>query len=325
MDKVLVTGADGFIGSHLVEMLLRAGKDVRAFVHYSSREAFQNLCFLPDDLKRHFEVVKGDIADPFSVDNAVRGCDQVFHLAALIGIPYSYVAPASYLNTNVTGTLNILEAARKNSVQRVLHTSTSETYGSAQYVPMDEKHPLVGQSPYSASKIAADKLAESFHLSFDLPVTTVRPFNTYGPRQSSRAIIPTIVVQALTLGELSLGNLEPVRDLTFVTDTAAGFVEASKSDDVIGQVVNLGTGDGVSVRTLVEKIGNILGQDLRVNMDPKRVRPEGSEVDRLISDNSKVLSLTNWEPRVSLDDGLSHTVEFIKENIDRFQVAGYSV
>lgn len=325
MKKCLVTGADGFIGSHLVELLSVAGHEVRAFTHYSSRETTHNLGYLSEEIRRNVEIVKGDIADPYSVENAVRGCSIVFHLAALIGIPYSYESPASYIGTNVSGTLNVLQSARRSNVDRVVHTSTSETYGSAQYVPMDEDHPLVGQSPYSASKIAADKLAESFHLSFELPVTTVRPFNTYGPRQSARAIIPTIIFQALADGKLALGNLDPVRDLTYVTDTAAGFIEAASSDNTVGEVINLGTGDGVSIRSLAASIGKKIGVNLDVRIDKRRVRPSGSEVNRLISDNSKALRLTDWEPHVSLDSGLDSTIEFIKDNLSRFQSGVYAV
>jgi len=289
--KALVTGAAGFIGSHLVEELVRAG----------------------------------DVTDAFSVDKAVAGRDVVFHLAALIGIPYSYAAPASYVSTNVNGTLNVLEASRRHSVSRVVHTSTSETYGTAQYVPIDEKHPLVGQSPYSASKIGADKMAESFWLSFETPVTIVRPFNTYGPRQSMRAIIPTIIVQALLNGKLKLGNLDPVRDLTFVSDTARGFIAAAKSDKTLGETLNLGVGEGPSIGELVEKISKLLGCDLPVTQDKQRVRPSGSEVTRLISDNSKALKLMDWSPSVDLDTGLQRVIEYIKENLEEYKGDIYAV
>ncbi|MDX1694010.1 MAG: SDR family NAD(P)-dependent oxidoreductase [Ketobacteraceae bacterium] len=323
--KVLVTGAGGFIGSHLVEELVKAGHEVRAFVHYNANSNWYNLENVPKDVLSQVEVVAGDIADPFSVDHAVKGCSMVFHLAALIGIPYSYVAPGNYVSTNVNGTLNVLEACRRYDVERMLHTSTSETYGTAQYTPIDEKHPLVGQSPYSATKIAADKLAESYWLSFQTPVTIVRPFNTFGPRQSMRAIIPTIIVQALTKGELTLGSLDPVRDLTFCTDTARGFVAASRSDKVIGELVNLGVGKGITIGDLVNLVADILGKELPVNTDQQRVRPAKSEVMELISDNGKARKLMGWEPEVSLREGLSQTIDFISRNLERFKADSYAV
>ncbi len=323
--RVIVTGAGGFIGSHLVEQLVREGHSVCAFVHYNSNSNWYNLEKIAEDVRKSVEVVAGDITDSFAVEKAMKGCDQVFHLAALIGIPYSYVAPAAYVATNVCGTLNVLEACRKHGVERMIHTSTSETYGTAQYVPIDEKHPLVGQSPYSASKISADKMVESYWLSFKVPVTTVRPFNTYGPRQSMRAIIPTIIVQGLTGGELSLGNLDPVRDLTFVTDTARGFIAAANADDVLGEVVNLGVGKGVSIGELVQRIGRLLGIELVVRQDPDRVRPSGSEVMRLISDNSKAARLMGWRPRVSLDDGLKRTIAYIKAHLAEFKRDQYAI
>ncbi len=323
--KALVTGAAGFIGSHLTELLVSEGYDVRAFVHYNSNSNFFNLERMPKEMQDSVEIVAGDIADPFAVDKAVQGCDVVFHLAALIGIPYSYVAPAAYVATNVTGTLNVLEACRRHNVGRVLHTSTSETYGTAQYVPIDEKHPLVGQSPYSATKIAADKLAESFWLSFETPVTVVRPFNTYGPRQSMRAITPTIAAQALSGNELTLGSLDPIRDLTYVTDTARGFLAASRSDKVLGETVNLGVGEGPSIGELVERIGKIVGKELIVHQDPQRVRPANSEVMRLISDNSKAKSLMDWEPQVDLDAGLAEVVQFVEAHLSEFKVDRYAI
>lgn len=324
-EQVLVTGAGGFIGSHLVELLVEEGYQVRAFVHYNSDSNWYNLEKIPHDILKEVEIFSGDVTDPFAVDHAVKGCRMVFHLAALIGIPYSYLAPAAYVATNVSGTLNILEASRKHDVGRILHTSTSETYGTAQYVPIDEKHPLVGQSPYSASKIAADKMAESFWLSFETPVTTVRPFNTYGPRQSMRAIIPTIIVQALTTGKLTLGSLDPVRDLTFVKDTAKGFLAAGKSDQLLGDVVNLGVGEGPSIGELVERIAKLLGMDLPVQQDPARVRPKGSEVMRLISNNTKALEKMDWKPSFDLDSGLLATIEYIKENLRDFKSEIYAV
>jgi len=323
--KTLVTGAAGFIGSHLVEQLIHEGYDVRAFVHYNSNNNWYNLEKLPKEILDSVEVVAGDVADPFAVDKAVEGRDAVFHLAALIGIPYSYVAPAAYVSTNITGTLHVLEACRRHNVGRMVHTSTSETYGTAQYVPIDEKHPLVGQSPYSASKIAADKLAESFWLSFETPVTIVRPFNTFGPRQSMRAIIPTIIVQTLSGNELKLGNLDPVRDLTFAVDTAKGFIAAAKSNKVLGEVVNLGVGEGVSIGELVQRIGKLTGRKPKVKQDPKRVRPSGSEVMRLISDNSKAKELMGWAPEVDLDSGLKATIEYIAKHLAEYKEEMYVV
>ena len=323
--KVLVTGAAGFIGSHLVERLARDGCRVRAFVHYNSGNCWYNLEKLAPEVLEGVEVVPGDIADPFAVDEAVRGCEVVFHLAALIGIPYSYVAPASYVNTNVVGTLNVLQACRRHGVRRLVHTSTSEVYGTAQYVPIDEKHPVVGQSPYSATKIGADKLAESFHRGFGLPVVTMRPFNTYGPRQSARAIIPTIITQALAGDTLRLGNLDPVRDLTYVEDTARGFIAGAEAEDIEGETINLGVGRGVSVRRLVAMVGKILGKELRVEQQEARVRPEKSEVMRLISNNTKARDRMGWQPQVTLEGGLSRTVDYIRGNLSDYKPELYSV
>jgi len=310
--KALVTGAAGFIGSHLVERLVRDGFRVKAFVHYNSANSLHNLEWIASDVRREIELFVGDVTDPFAVHQAVAGCDYVFHLASLIAIPYSYCAPAAYVNTNVTGTLNVLQACRAHGVRRLLHTSTSEVYGTAQYVPIDEAHPLVGQSPYSASKIAADKLVESFHLSFGLPVCTVRPFNTYGPRQSARAVIPTIVSQALQRSTVQLGGQAPIRDFTFVTDTVAGFAAAALADDVVGHVLNLGVGSGVSVGELVAMIGRLTGRELTVELDDRRVRPRESEVLCLISDNRKMRALTGWEPSVPLEEGLERVIEYMR-------------
>jgi NAD dependent epimerase/dehydratase len=325
MKSVLVTGAAGFIGSHLVERLVREGFRVRAFVHYNSQGRWHHLETISDEVRSSIEIVPGDIGDAGSVSKAVAGCDWIFHLAALIGIPYSYIAPFSYVQTNVVGTLNVLDACRQHDVERMLHTSTSETYGTAQYVPIDEKHPMVGQSPYSATKIGADKLAESYWLSFGMPTTIVRPFNTYGPRQSQRAIIPTIMTQALAGNELQLGNLDPVRDLTYVTDTAAGFLAAAHSKRTIGHTVNLGVGSGVSIRELVTKIGQIAGREFNVEQQDERIRPEGSEVQRLISDNRLAKELMDWEPKVGLDEGLFATFEHIKTHPQDYINRGYVV
>jgi dTDP-glucose 4,6-dehydratase len=323
--RALVTGAAGFIGSHLVELLVREGYEVRAFTHYNAAGFRHNLDLLEPEIRDAVEVVAGDIADPFSTDEAVADRDVVFHLAALIAIPYSYVAPAAYVATNVTGTLNVLQACRRRDVSRLVHTSTSETYGSAQYAPMDEKHPLVGQSPYSASKIAADKLAESFHRSYGLPVITVRPFNTYGPRQSARAVVPTIVCQALRRDEIRLGSLSPVRDMTYAADTAAGFLAAAQCDEAVGEVVNLGTGAGVSIGDLAAKVLALVGRDLPVRTDEQRIRPEASEVRQLISDNAKMKRLTGWTPRVNLDDGLQRVIEFVDAHPALYRPEIYNV
>jgi NAD dependent epimerase/dehydratase len=325
MKSVLVTGGAGFIGSHLVELLVREGFQVRTFVHYNSQGKWHHLENVSEEIRSAIEIIPGDIADGGAVAKAVAGCEWVFHLAALIGIPYSYVAPASYVQTNIIGTLNVLEACRNHGVARMLHTSTSETYGSAQYVPIDEKHPMVGQSPYSATKIGADKLAESYWLSFEMPTTIVRPFNTYGPRQSKRAIIPTVMTQAISGNELKLGNLDPIRDLTFVTDTAAGFLAAARSEKVIGKTVNLGVGSGISIRELVGKIGRIAGRDFHVELQDQRVRPEGSEVQRLISDNRLAKELMEWEPKVNLDQGLRATFKHIQDHPLDYPNRGYVV
>jgi len=308
-----------------VEALVAEGYTVRAFVHYNAAGSWHNLEKLPRDVLGSVEVVAGDIADPFFVDEAVKGCEMVFHLAALIGIPYSYIAPQAYVTTNVTGTLNVLQACRRHGVAKMVHTSTSETYGSAQYVPIDEKHPLVGQSPYSASKIGADKLVESYWRSFDLPACIIRPFNTYGPRQSARAFIPTVISQALAGGAVRLGNLDPVRDMTFVTDTARGFIAGAKSEKCVGTMCNLGVGSGLSIGQFVERIGALLGRELDVQSDAQRVRPADSEVSRLISNNAKMKELSGWMPAVSLDDGLQQTIDYIRMHLDEYKTDQYNV
>jgi dTDP-glucose 4,6-dehydratase len=323
--RVLVTGAAGFIGSHLVELLIQEGYKVRAFVHYNSSGRWPNLEQLPNDIQQSIEIFPGDVCDPRIVAQAISGCEWVFHLASLIAIPYSYLAPASYVQTNVIGTLNVLEGCRSHNVERLIQASTSETYGSAQYVPIDERHPLVGQSPYSATKIGADKLAESFWLSFKTPVAVLRPFNTYGPRQSQRALIPTIISQALMGDTVSLGNLDPVRDLTFVTDTVRGFLAVARSSKTVGELVNLGVGSGITVRELVERVGGLLGHKLKIQQAPERVRPKGSEVTRLISDNRKARSLTDWAPQIDLDEGLQATIDHIRSYPDDYRVRGYVI
>lgn len=306
---MLVTGAGGFIGSHLVERLSELGANVRAMVRYNSAGGAGWLDASP--VRQHVEVVFGNVEDRDGVRKAVRGIDAVFHLAALIGIPYSYDAPDSYVRTNIVGTLNVLQAARDEQVALTVHTSTSEVYGSAAFVPMTEEHPLRGQSPYSATKIGADKLAEAFHLSFGLPVITVRPFNTYGPRQSERAVIPTIIAQVLNGERVRLGNLRPTRDFTYVTDTVGGFIRAAESGEAVGSAVNLGTGSEVSVGELANRIMARVGRTVPVEEEDQRMRPEGSEVDRLCSDNSRARTLLGWQPRVSLDEGLGLTIDWI--------------
>jgi len=318
--KVLVTGAGGFIGSHLVESLLTKGAKVRAFVKYDSRSDWGMLSDLPLESQKSIEVISGDVRDPFFVRKAVQGCDCVFHLAALIGIPYSYIAPNDYVSVNIQGTVNVLQACYDERTPRLVHTSTSETYGTAQYIPIDEKHPLQGQSPYSASKIGADKMAESYYKSFELPVVTVRPFNTFGPRQSARAFIPTVISQALTRDKLTLGSLEPVRDLTFVKDTAEGFITVGLCDKAIGQVVNLGVGSGETIGVVVRKTLKLLGkEDMPIEQDSSRVRPAKSEVMRLISNNVLAMEMCGWQAKYSLEQGLAATIEWMKNNIEKFR------
>jgi len=324
--KILVTGAGGFIGSHLVEALLEKGAAVRAFVRYNGRNDWGMLSDLPADSQKSIEVLAGDIRDPFFVRKAVQGCDAVFHLAALIGIPYSYVAPADYVATNILGTLNVLEACRSERTPRLVHTSTSETYGTAQYVPIDEKHPLQGQSPYSASKIGADKMAESYYNSFELPVVIVRPFNTFGPRQSARAFIPTVITQALTKDKIVMGSLEPVRDMTFVKDTAEGFITVGMCDKAVGQTINLGVGQGQTIGQMVNIILNLAGKpSLPIEQDPQRIRPSKSEVMRLISNNSKARTLSGWQPKYSLEEGLKETLNWIQNNLKKYRPDQYAV
>jgi len=324
--SVLVTGAGGFIGSHLTERLVRAGAKVRAMVHYNSRNDWGQIELLDKDAQHAIEGICGDIRDPFFGRNVVRGSEVVLHLAALIAIPYSYIAPADYVFTNIVGTLNMLEAARDLGVQKFVHTSTSETYGTAQYVPIDEKHPLQGQSPYSASKIGADKMAESYWLSFKTPLATLRPFNTFGPRQSARAVIPTIISQ-LVAGrkQIKLGSLSPVRDMTFAQDTAAAFMAVAESDKTLGEVVNAGNGKGISIGELAELIIKILGIDAEILCDEPRIRPEGSEVARLIASADKIKKLTGWEPQHSLRQGLELTVEYIRGHLDLYKPDIYNV
>lgn len=323
--RVLVTGAAGFIGSHLVERLLAEGAKVRALVHYNSRNHWGHLEELLPHQRQDIEVISGDLRDPGRVDTAVAGVEVVFHLGALIAIPYSYVAPQDVVMTNVVGTLNVLESARRHGTARVVQTSTSEVYGTAQYVPIDERHPLVGQSPYSASKIAADQVALSYHLSFDLPVAIARPFNTYGPRQSARAVIPAIIVQALTQPQVMLGATFPTRDLNFVSDTVDGFLKVAENDKALGEVINLGTGREVSVGDVAATIIRLVGRDIPVLFDANRVRPDASEVDRLLADATKAKQLVGWEPRHSLDEGLRMTIDWIRQHLDQYKPTVYAV
>ncbi len=324
MKKVLVTGSAGFIGSHLTELCVENGYSVKAFVRYNSKN---NWGWLEHSkYKEDIEVVTGDIRDFDSVVSAVKDCDTIFHLAALIGIPYSYVSPQAYIRTNIDGTYNVLQACREREVENILITSTSETYGTAQYVPIDEKHPLVGQSPYSATKIGADHLALSFFRSFDLPVKVVRPFNTYGPRQSARAIIPTIISQILSGKRiLKLGNLTPTRDLTFVKDTAQGFVEIAKADNLYGEVTNIGMNDEISIKDLVYLIAELIGEEIEIKSEQQRIRPGKSEVERLFCCNSKIVEQTNWKPDYNLKTGLQETIEWIKRNLSEFKPDLYNV
>ncbi len=327
--KALVTGAAGFIGSHLVEMLVRQGTEVRAFVRYNSGQHAGNLRLLPREILEHVELIFGDLQDCEAVAGAARGVEQVYHLGAVISIPYSYQHPRETFNVNVTGTLNVLTAARDQHIPHVMVTSTSEVYGTAQVVPIDEQHPLNPQSPYAASKVAQDALALSFHASYDLPVRIIRPFNTFGPRQSARAVIPTIISQALTRDEVRLGALHPTRDLTYVTDTVRGFLLAAESDAAIGRAVNLGTNRTISIGELAEMAIRLCnartGRDAHIVTDAQRVRPENSEVLRLRSNNALARELIGWEPQVTLEDGLSKTIDWIAAHLDRFDPERYAV
>jgi NAD dependent epimerase/dehydratase len=324
--EVLVTGAGGFIGSHLAGYLAAGGARVRAFVHYNSRNDWGNLRFLtPAELER-VTVIMGNVEDSGSVDEAVSGCECVFHLAALIGIPYSYTAPRSYVATNVIGTINVLDAVRRHDVPRMVHTSTSEAYGTALYIPIDEEHPLQGQSPYSATKIGADKLAESYFRSFGVPVATIRPFNTYGPRQSARAVIPTIISQLVSGSDVvELGALDPERDLTFVEDTARGFVAVSSTDRALGETVNVGNGRAISIGDLAQKIVDQVNPDATIVSKDARVRPDKSEVMRLVCANAKAKKLLGWTPQVSLDEGLARTIEFVRTHQELYRPEEYTI
>ncbi len=320
---VLVTGAGGFIGSHLTEQLVRDGAKVRCFAHYNSRNDPGLLRLLPYEIQEGLEIVMGDLRDPEGVRKAVDGVEIIFHLGAIIPIPYSYVHPREVMETNAGGTLNVLLAARDVGVRRLIHTSTSEVYGTAEYVPIDEKHPLNAQSPYSASKIAADKLVESFHLCYGLPAVTVRPFNTYGPRQSDRAVIPTIVAQALTQDKVLLGAMQPRRDLTYVTDTVSGLIAAACAENVEGQVINLGCGEDISIEALAQRIIQLTGRDTELVFDATRIRPPRSEVQQLLADNTKAGKLLSWEPEVALEEGLRITIEWISNRLSLYSPHEY--
>lgn len=324
--KILVTGADGFIGSHLVEQLVKKGNKVKAFAYYNSFNSWGWLDSLPKEIMNEVEVFTGDIRDPNGVKEAMKEMDEVYHLAALIAIPFSYHSPDTYVDTNIKGTLNVLQAARDLNTSRLLITSTSEVYGTAQYVPIDEKHPFQGQSPYSATKIGADRLAESFYRSFDMPISIVRPFNTYGPRQSARAVIPTIITQLLAgKDEIELGSLTPTRDFNFVKDTANGFVEIANAKNTIGEEINIATQDEISIGQLAEELIRQINPNARIICDEQRLRPENSEVNRLLGSNEKIKRLTNWEPQYTFEQGIAETIEFFKYNLDKYKTDIYNI
>lgn len=326
--KVLVTGADGFIGSHLCELLLEEGYKVKAFVHYNSFNSWGWLDTLDKNKQNEIEIFTGDIRDPNGVKESMKGIEEVFHLAALIAIPFSYYSPDSYVDTNIKGTLNVLQAARYLETKRVLVTSTSEVYGTAKYVPIDEEHPFQGQSPYSATKIGADRIAESFYRSFNLPITIVRPFNTYGPRQSARAIIPTIITQLLCgKKEIKLGSLTPTRDFNYVKDTAKGFIEISKSEKTIGEEINIASEKEISIKQLANELINQINKDAKIICDGQRLRPEKSEVNRLLGSNKKIKRLTNWNAKYTFEEGVKETIDWFKipENLMKYKSNIYNI
>lgn len=326
MNKVLVTGSDGFIGSHLTEELVKKGYEVRAFVFYNSFNTWGWLDTLPAEIMKHVEIFQGDVRDPNGVREAMKGCSAVFHLAALIAIPFSYHSPDAYVDTNIKGTLNVLQAARDLGTERILVTSTSEVYGTAQYVPIDEKHPFQGQSPYSATKIGADRLAESFYRSFALPVSIVRPFNTFGPRQSARAVIPTIITQLLAgKEEIKLGSLTPTRDFNYVKDTANGFISIYESDKTTGEEINIATQQEISIGDLANELIRQINPNAKIICDEDRLRPEKSEVNRLLGANAKIHALTDWQQKYTFEQGLAETIEFLRHNMDKYKVDIYNV
>lgn len=322
--SILLTGAGGFIGSHLTERLIELDVDLKTFVRYNSRNDWGMLEYLPKEQLNSIEVISGDLKDYDAIRQITKDVDVVFHLASLISIPYSYLHPRENVETNIMGTFNVLMAAKDNGVEKIVHTSTSEVYGTAKYVPIDENHPLQGQSPYSASKIGADKMAESFHLSFELPVATIRPFNTFGPRQSLRAVIPTIISQALTKDEIFLGSLEPTRDYTYVKDLVEGFIKVGESPKSIGEVINVGSNYEISIGDLAKKIITLIGKDVEIKQDTSRIRPKGSEVERLWCDNTKANKLLNWTPTKSLDKGLKETINWISSNENLYKPEIYT-
>ena len=324
--KVMVTGADGFIGSHLTEELVKKGYQVKTFVYYNSFNTWGWLDTLPENIMSNVEIFQGDIRDPNGAEEAMLDVDAVFHLAALIAIPFSYHSPDTYVDTNIKGTLNVLQSARKLGLKKVLITSTSEVYGTAQYIPINEKHPFQGQSPYSATKIGADRLAESFYKSFQVPVSIVRPFNTYGPRQSARAVIPTIITQLLGgKTEIKLGALTPTRDFNYVKDTVHGFISIFESENTIGEEINIATQKEISIGELAQKLIDKINPQARIICAGDRIRPEKSEVNRLLGCNEKILRLTNWKPQYSLDEGLENTIEFLKRNLVKYKIDIYNI
>jgi len=324
--KVLITGAEGFIGSHLTERLVELGADVTALAQYNSFNNWGWIDTFDKKVKDSIKVVTGDIREYDGMKRIIKGQEVVFHLAALIAIPYSYLSPMAYVRTNVEGTTNVLEACREYGVEKIVHTSTSETYGTALYVPIDEKHPMQGQSPYSASKIGADKMAESYYKSFNMPIATIRPFNTYGPRQSARAVIPTIISQILAgKTEIKLGSLTPTRDFNFVKDTAEAFIKIAESEKTIGEVINAGSNYEITIGETVKKIISIIGKDVKILCDDERLRPKNSEVNRLWADNTKIKELTGWKPNYTIDDGLEATIKWIRNNMQYFKTDIYNV
>lgn len=323
--NVLVTGAGGFIGSHLVEELINLNINVMAFVRYNSRNDWGMLETIPKDKLDQINIITGDVRDFNAIKRAMKDVDIVFHLSSVISIPYSYLHPRDVFETNVMGTLNVMLAAKEYSVDKIVHTSTSEVYGTAKYIPIDEDHPLQAQSPYSASKIAADKIAESFHKSFDLPISIIRPFNTYGPRQSARAVIPTIITQALTRDEVLIGSAHPTRDYTYVKDTVKAFLKVAESKKSVGKVINVGSGFEISIRELAEKIVSLIDRNIRIIHDPERVRPDRSEVERLCCDNKRAKEILGWEPETNLEKGLIETIDWIRRNLKFYKPWIYNI
>jgi len=323
--KVLVTGAGGFVASHLVKYLHNIGSDVKSFVRYNSRNDYGLIGNFSDNILNQIEVISGDLRDYNAVKKAVKNVDIIFHLGALIAIPYSYIHPKEVIETNIMGTLNVMMAAREYSVSKTVHTSTSEVYGTARYTPITEEHPLQAQSPYSASKIGADKIAESFFDSYELPVTTIRPFNIYGPGQSARAVMPTIIMQALTQKKIFLGSLSPTRDYTYVTDTIEAFIKIAQSDNSIGKTLNIGSNFEISIGDLAKKVCKLIDNDFEIVQEKKRMRPENSEVERLWADNTLAKTCIGWEPKIGLDKGLKLTIEWINNNLELFQIQRYVV